>query len=185
MILGISGKSGSGKSSLGEYLQNSHGFVWINCDQLASDIRNSHQKEIVELVKDEKIVINGKIDSKKLGGLLFEDKELLKTYNNYIYSILKSIVEKIILENVNVAIDSMFLPIMDVFDMCNYKILVVCDDNKRKKRILKRDNISEEYFYKRDSNGLDYDSENFDFIIDNNEGFLEEIENILHTIKFK
>ena len=51
--------------------------------------------------------------------------------------------------------------------MCDFKILVTSDDTMRKKRILERDHISEDYLEKRESATLDYSKLAFDFIFDN------------------
>ena len=72
----------------------------------------------------------------------------------------------------NIVIDSMFLPIMnEIYEKIDYKILVLLDDEKRMERILKRDNLNEEYYKKRDNYSLDYSKFNFDLVIDNNVDF--------------
>lgn len=40
--------------------------------------------------------------------------------------------------------------------MCDSKILVKSDDMAKKNKVIERDNISEEYFNKRDSASIDY-----------------------------
>ena len=49
--------------------------------------------------------------------------------------------------------------------MCDKKILMVANEEDRKKRVMARDNISAEYLSKRDSAGIHYDDIEFDQII--------------------
>ena len=79
--------------------------------------------------------------------------------------------------------DWALLPIVKYWDMCDAKILVTSDDDIRKKRILERDHISEEYLEKRESATLDYSTLSFDYIFDNDytkktmDSFIEMIYN--------
>ena len=182
MILGISGKSGSGKSSISKYLEDNYGYMWIDSDKIAKEIREIHINEIIDLVGDSDIVKESKIDSKKLGDILFSNTELLKKYNDFIYSKLKKSIKDLTKKSKKIVIDSMFLPIMEIYNDCDYKILVICDTEKRKQRIINRDNIEEEYFIKRDNNGLNYNCDDFDFVIDNNDDFKLQLEEIMKVL---
>ena len=181
MIIGVSGKSGSGKSSVCEYLENAYGYTWIDCDKIVKNMRDTNTEEILEIVKED-VLTDGKIDSKKLGEILFANKELLQKYNDYIYSKLKVVLNELIKEKDNVVLDSLFLPIMDIFKECDYKLLVVASDEVRKKRVLKRENISEAYFFKRDQYSLEYDANDFDSIVDNNSAFEKQVDQIIRNI---
>lgn len=182
MIIGISGKSGSGKSVVSKYICKKLGYTWIDLDKESSLIRDMYKDEIVSLVDTDNILINGRIDSKLLGDLLFNDECLMDKYNNFIYSKLKEKIKKIIKANDGVVIDSIFLPIMEIFSECDYKILVVCDDKERKKRVLSRDNIGEEYFNKRESFGLSYNLNDFSFVVDNNLDYTSQLDSIIEKI---
>ena len=59
------------------------------------------------------------------------------------------------------------LPHSKYWKMCDSKILVTSDDIDRKNRVIERDNISEEYFNKRDSASIDYSTVQFDYIFEN------------------
>jgi len=178
MIIGISGKSGSGKTSIANELVNK-GYDIFNLDRCSKLIREMYKEEIVNLVKSKDILTNDEIDSKKLGKLLFNDLELMDLYNKFIYSKQKDMIEEFIKENEKVVIDGMFLPIMDIFDLCNYKILVECEEDIRKKRILDRDKIDEEYLNKREKYSLEYNKDDFDFVIDNSYSYKEKLEEML------
>ena len=180
MKIGISGKSGSGKSSVARYISDKLGFILVDLDIVSKNIRDKYKKEIQELVKKE-IIVDDKIDSKKLGEILFEDKELMDKYNLYIYQKQLDVLKEY--ENDNIVIDSMFLPIMDIFNELDFKIYVKCDDIIRMERVIKRDSVSKEYFLARDKNSLNYNEGDFDFIINNENGFSGQVETILEKIK--
>lgn len=182
MIIGISGKSGSGKSAISNYICNKLGYIWIDLDKESSLIRGIYKNEIVTLVGTDNILVNGIIDSKLLGNLLFGNKYLMDKYNDFIYSKQKERIEKVIETNNGIVIDSMFLPIMEIFSECDYKILVICDDKERKKRVLSRDNISEVYFDKRENFGLSYNLDDFNFVIDNNLDYTSQLDSIIEKI---
>lgn len=180
MIIGVSGKSGSGKSSVARYLANELGFILLDLDVISKKIREDYKSEILELVR-ENILNKNDIDSKKLGKILFENPGLMEKYNLFIYSKQKEVIATY--EGQDIVIDSIFLPIMEIFSNLDIKILVSCDEKIRMERVMKRDNISEEYFLLRDKNGLSYNKEDFDYIIDNDNGYIEQLETLLNKIK--
>ena len=182
MIIGISGKSGSGKSSISKYLEKNYHYYWIDTDRIAAYIRKEYLEEIVSFINDDSVINGNDIDSKKLGSILFKNKELLKVYNDFIYEKMKNKIDELVKEKPNVIIDSLFLPIMDIYKECDYTILVKCKDQLRKERIIKRDNIEEQYYLDRDSNGLEYRDSDFDFIIDNTKDYKIQLKEILNRI---
>lgn len=180
MKIGVSGKSCTGKSSISKYLSEELNFVLVDIDILSKKIRNENKDEIIKLVGQD-ILTNGEIDSKKLGRILFEDKELMNSYNDYIYSKQLELLKEY--DSSNIVIDSMFLPIMDIFEKLDVKILVESNDEIRLERALKRDGITKEYFLARDKNSLSYNKNEFDYVINNDTGFLNQIEDIVKKIK--
>lgn len=67
----------------------------------------------------------------------------------------------------NIVLDWVLLPQVKYWNMCNTKILIEAEDIKRKNKVLQRDNISEEYFNKRDLSSIDYSKFEFDYILKN------------------
>lgn len=179
MIIGVSGKSGSGKSSVARYIANKLKYYYLDIDELSKNIRSEYKDEIIELV-DMDVIDNEEIDTKKLGNILFNDKELMKKYNLFIYSKQLTKINSYISKYKNLVIDSMFLPLMEeIFSQIDLNILVVIDENLRMERVIKRDNINEEYYKKRDRYSLDYSKFEFDFIVDNNIDYKEEVDSLL------
>ena len=166
MIIGVTGKSGSGKSCVSKYISSELEYTLLDLDIVSKEIRSEYKKDIVNIVNED-ILVNDEIDSKKLGAILFENKELMNKYNELIYEKLKIKISEY--KDKNLVVDSMFLPIMSIFDELDFKVLVTCDDKVRMERVIKRDGISKEYFMARDKNSLSYDESLFDICIDNSE----------------
>ena len=110
-----------------------------------------------------------KIDRKKLGDIVFSSKEKMDILTgitwDYMQRRVDSILEK---QNGNVILDWALLPISKYWNMCNTKILCISELNERKSRVMERDNISDDYFEKRESNSLDYNDLEFDYTLENN-----------------
>lgn len=67
----------------------------------------------------------------------------------------------------NIILEWILLPHSRYWEMCDFKILVKSDYVVRKNKVIARDNISEEYFNKRDSASIDYSDIQFDYIFEN------------------
>ncbi len=126
----------------------------------------------------------GKTDRKKLGKIVFASKENMDLLTNitwdYMQKILDGILEKepdtIILEWALLPVDSKY------WDKCDVKILMKANDEIRKNKVMERDNISEEYFMKRDGESLDYSNLKFDYVFEND--YQEKtMEKIVNSIK--
>ena len=97
MKIGICGRSGSGKSTASMYFQKK-GYTVIDLDQLAKDLDLKYP-EIISKVKDTfgiEYILDGKINRKMLGELVFSsEKELNKLNKIYFEYIRKDVLEKI------------------------------------------------------------------------------------------
>ena len=185
MLIGVSGKSGSGKSSVAKYLANKLGATLIDLDVWSKEIRDNYPEKILEIVKDSSILVEGKIDSKRLGNVLFGNSNLMKDYNLFIYEELRKRLDSELKKDRIYVLDSIFLPIMEIFNNCEYKILVVCDDLVRKERIIKRDHISEEYFNRRESFKIVYNEKDYDYVIDNENNYQSQVNEIIKSMGLK
>lgn len=183
MIIGISGKSGSGKSSAARYLEKELGYKRIDLDEISKSIRKEYQQEIIKLVNNKSVLISDEIDSKLLGNILFNNKELMDKYNEFIYVKLKEKISEYVSKYSHLIIDSIFLPIMDEFKLCDLKILIECDEQKRQERIIKRDKITMEYLKQREKNGYEYNKNDYDYVIFNDDNFLNNLKELSIKIK--
>jgi dephospho-CoA kinase len=179
MLIGIMGKTGSGKSTITRLLNEQDKFLVIDVDKVNHYLLEQ-EKLKQEILKRYDVLEDGKINRKKLGMILYNDKTKMDEYNNLIWSYLERELERIISTSSKpVIIDWMMLPLTKFYNMCDIKILVESSFETRLERILKRDNIDKDHFIARDKSGLDYKREDMDFVIDNSKGIDEyEIESI-------
>ena len=166
MIIGITGKSGSGKSTYARQIAKENGFRVIHIDNISHGIMNlpAIKAKLIDIFGDE-VIKDGVVDRKHIGDLIFENRHLYKEMSDLIWDIMKSRIDHIISTHENVILDWILLPHTHYWKMCDTKILMVADEEDRKKRVMARDNISTEYLSKRDSAGISYDNIEFDQII--------------------
>lgn len=159
-IIGITGKSGSGKSTLASCLAKDLECESVNIDKIGHKATNDEKiaKKLCEIFGSKILNCEGKIDRKKLGNIVFSNKEKMDILTEitwgYMQEILDNILKKqpeiILLEWALLPIDSKY------WEKCDIKILMQSDDRQRKKKVIERDGISEEYFLKREAGSMDY-----------------------------
>lgn len=188
MLVGVIGKSGSGKSTFVKKMQFfNKDIIHIDIDKIGHDILKDPLiiENIVKIVKDGDVVVNGVLDRKKVGNIIFNDKEKYEEYFKYTEDIEYEIIDNIINENKDkiVVLDWAVLFKTKYYDILDYKILVKTDDSIRKNRVIKRDNISEEYFDLREIMYSNYIRDGVDFVVDGNNYNDDVVKYILGELK--
>lgn len=184
MLVGVVGKSGSGKSTFVRRMQEfNNKVVHIDIDKIGHDILKDPFviNNIIKIVGSSDVVSAGVLDRKKVGNIIFNDKDKYEKYFKYTEDIEYEIIDKIIKDNEDkiVVLDWAVLSKTKYYDILDYKILVDTDYEERKSRVIKRDNISEEYFNLREMMYNNYDISNMDFVIDGNNYTDDDIKRIL------
>lgn len=184
-IIGVTGKSGSGKTTFAKLLAKK-----LNCEYVDID-KISHmplkKPEIIRILCEkfgnEILDESGNIDRKKMGNIVFSDEEklneLMKITEADAYKELDTILAN---SNSNaIVLEWIKLPTIKYWQKCDIKILVKADQEKRKERVIQRDNISEKYFEKRDSASIEYEEAEINYIFENdyNEQKMEEAINMI------
>lgn len=166
MIIGITGKSGSGKSTYARQIAEENGFRVVHIDKVSHGIMNlpAIKAKLIDIFGDE-VIKDGVINRKYLGDLVFENRHLYKEMSDLIWDMMKGRIDNIISRHENVILDWILLPHTHYWKMCDTKILMVADEEDRRNRVMARDNISVEYLNKRDAAGIDYDDIEFDQVI--------------------
>ena len=144
--IALVGNIASGKSTVEKYLTDCN-YPVLDTDQVCHRLL-VELPEIIETFKTYDIFNSGKISREKLGKLVFNNPELKHKLEAILYPKVKNEIEEFFSKNATsdftfVAIPLLFEAGMEsLFD----KILFVyCDDNIRLKRLIERNNYTEEY----------------------------------------
>lgn len=174
MMIGICGKSGSGKSTLAKQIMSIYGdrVVHLDVDKIGHKILTMDEvKE--ELVRSfgKEIIDEPNVDRKELGNIVFNSRDKMKTLSDITWKYMQIEIDKFLSDNRDrvVILDWILLPITKYFDMCDLKILLDIPYEIRKQRAMKRDNITEEAFDLREKASIEFNYENFDFVLKDNE----------------
>lgn len=168
MIIGITGKSGVGKTTFAHKIAEENSFCVVHIDKISHDIMNlaTIKAKLIDIFGDE-VIKNGVVDRKYLGDLIFTNRHMYKEMSDLIWDMMKHRINHILSTHENVILDWILLPHSHYWKMCDKKILITADEEQRKEMVMKRDNISKEYLEKRDSASIRYDEFQFDEIINN------------------
>ena len=169
-LIGITGKTGTGKSTIATILAQKLGGQYVDIDKIGHQATSDPiiTKKLCDIFGNELLDANGTINRKKLGNIVFGDTNKMQILTDITWEYMEHKLDYILLQKQQFSIfDWALLPKVKYWDMCDMKILIVSDDIVRRKRILERDHISEEYLEKRESATLDYSKLSFDFIFDN------------------
>ena len=152
-IIGLTGGTGSGKGFVSERLKARKAYV-IDADAVAHEIIEKGRpayKEIVDYFGNEILDEDGNIFRRKLGNIVFTDKDKLAFLNSCTHKYINMEIMRIIEEvkpqtNVYSAIiiDAPLLAEAGLVDICDDIWVVYADSEVRVKRIMERDSISEE-----------------------------------------
>lgn len=182
--VGLTGPTGAGKSYVCEIFRQK-GFKIIDCDKIAHELTAKNAPILTELASEfgEDVVKNGELDRKLLASRAFDTKEHTKKLNSILHP---AIAEKCKEEAQGLTvIDASQLFEANMQNDCYKVIGVLADEDVRIKRIIARDNITEQQAKLRMSAQFDNDYfiDNCDYIIYNNgEDIAAQTDNILEVI---
>ena len=173
-IFGVTGRSGSGKTTFCTALAKTICAKHINVDIYCHNVIELYRNEIENILLTKfkfspasNFLLYAATSFRKfLGELIFSDQEKYKDIVSLVWNQAKDTIQNDIDLNELVILDYILLPKTHFWKMCNRKILITCADKIRYKRILDRDNISLEYLYKREQASMDYSDVYFDVKMD-------------------
>lgn len=151
-VIGITGNSGSGKSFISSILKEYEGFI-IDADKIGHDVLEKGMyayNEVIDTFGHCILDENSNINRKSLGAIVFNDKsklaELNKITHKYITKVITHKVNEIKLNSLYkfIVIDAALLIEAGLHKVCDIIILVDANKDIRLRRIMERDEISEE-----------------------------------------
>lgn len=185
MIIGITGRSGTGKSYLSEILAKELDMLHIDIDKISHEVLSFDEtKQFLKAEFGDDIFDNEKVNRKRLGSIVFENQEKLDKINNFCQLLIEQKLDEIISSTTKpIILDYALLAKLKQFKNCDLKILLHCDLETRYNRVYKRENISRDYFILRDSSIEDLDESSFDIVFNNITD--TDISNLVKIIKAK
>lgn len=173
MIIGICGKSGSGKSTLANEIIAVYGnAVHLDIDKIGHKVltMTSAEEELVTAFGTS-ILSEERVDRKKLGKIVFSSSEEMEKLSEITWKYMQIEIDAFLNSNKDriIILDWLLLPKTKYFAMCDKTILLDIPYEIRKERAMKRDSISEDAFLLRDNAGINYNPEDFDYVLQNNE----------------
>ena len=145
MIIGITGGTGCGKTTLLEVIRDQGGLV-LDCDAIYHELLRT-DRELLEKIEARfpGTVEDGALQRKKLGAIVFADKAALadlgKITGGYVY---REVLRQLEGNHPLVAIDAIGL-FGGLHKLCNVTVAVTAPEECRVARLLLRDGITEEY----------------------------------------
>lgn len=178
MIISICGKSGSGKSTLAKkIIEQTNNALHVDIDKIGHQVLTFPEvkQQLQEQFPD--VLTADQVDRKKLGPIVFSSEENMDILTRITWPYMEQEIDRIISENKDkiIILDWLLLPKTKYLSKSDIKILLDIPSEVRKQRILERDQISEEKFILRDSSSIDYDKNDFDFVLTDDQYDVKEL----------
>lgn len=182
-IIGVTGSSGAGKTTVCAILKEKYFAHVIDADEIARTLTRKgtmYLNSIVEYFGVDILDSAGELKRKELASIIYDDEEKRNALNKLTFTY----VVREIKENINklkdkelIVIDAPLLFESNLDKVCDIVIGVIANEEDKVRRICKRDNISADMARKR--LGIQKDNEfikdRADFVIFN-EGSMEKLE---------
>lgn len=184
LIIGITGPTGAGKSSVCEFIKNNYNAEIIDADKVVKELQDDKQSSyylaIREIFGSDVLDNNDFINRKTLAHIAFADinkkDKLNELTKRYVVSDIKERIQILRQTGLDyIIVDAPTLIENGMQSMFNKIIAVIAKKEDRLKRICKRDDISEEYATLRmqAQKGNEFYTKYADFVITNEDKDLE------------
>ena len=146
MILGITGGTGCGKTTLLSLIQE-HGGLTLDCDAIYHQLLRSDQGLLDAIAaRFPGTVTEGSLNRKALGAIVFADPQALEDLNVITGKVIVDEVKRRLATSPNLAaIDAIALFESGLAELCDLTVAVTAPEEQRISRLMARDGISEEY----------------------------------------
>jgi dephospho-CoA kinase len=146
MILGITGGTGCGKTTLLQEIETRGGQV-CDCDAVYHELL-TRDDALLNAIEERfpGVVENGELQRKKLGAIVFADEQALLDLNAITHGAIRAEIVRRLSENPNLAaIDAIALFEGGLAELCDVTVAVCAPEEERVQRLMARDHISREY----------------------------------------
>ena len=146
MILGITGGTGCGKTTLLKVIAQQGGLI-LDCDAIYHDllIRDDVLLRAID-ARFPGTVADGELQRKKLGSIVFSDEKALLDLNRITHGAVKAEVVRLLEQKPKLAaIDAIALFEGELAELCDLTVAVTAPMESRVRRLMLRDGISEDY----------------------------------------
>jgi len=154
--VGLTGQTGAGKSSVSKIIR-SQGVEVIDCDEISREVVAKEKRCMADLALEFSISIlniDGTLNRKKLGSIVFGDKQKLERLNGIIFPYIKEYVLKKVDELDKAGVMLVVIDAPTLFESgldaeCDSVVSVIAPVVQRQNRIVIRDHLSDEEARKR------------------------------------
>ena len=146
MIIGITGGTGCGKTTLLKEIEARGGLV-LDCDAVYHELLTRDDR-LLSAINDRfpGVVVDKKLERKKLGAIVFSDEQALRDLNAITHGAIRAEILRRLAENPPLAaIDAIALFEGGLAELCDTTVAVCAPLETRVERLMQRDGISREY----------------------------------------
>ena len=146
MILGITGGTGCGKTTLLELLRQ-RGAMVLDCDAIYHGLLERDPTLLAAIAQRfPGVVADGRLQRKKLGAVVFADEQALLDLNRITHAAVRQAVLHKLAEGPELAaIDAIGLFEGGLAELCDLTVAVTAPEEVRIARLMERDGICREY----------------------------------------
>ena len=150
MIIGITGGTGCGKTTLLDIIGEKGGLV-LDCDAIYHRLLQEDSALLAAIEsRFPGVVEQGQLQRKKLGSMVFSDPNALADLNKITHTAVKAEVVKQLAQRPTLAaIDAIGLHEGGLAELCDITVAITAPDEARVQRLMDREGISEEYARQR------------------------------------
>lgn len=150
-IIGITGNSGSGKSTISKLISKNYEAKIIDADKIAKEMtkNNGEYLQAIRQAFGNDVIKNNELDRKKLADIVFLNRTEKEKLDGLTFEYVVEEIKKELETNQNLDYKYIILDVPLLFEskldkLCDYTIGVIAPKTEKIKRICKRDKLSKE-----------------------------------------